>query len=122
MSSVGAGLTRQQKITRGVWAAAFGAVIFVGAITGAQLKTDEQKTEVHSLPLPSSAANHTDSSQRIKQFRQTAPADQIAVLEDQKKHLMQQKRGLEHKVDMFRKRVKEREAEKAKAEAAKKQS
>ncbi|CEJ91423.1 hypothetical protein VHEMI07134 [[Torrubiella] hemipterigena] len=95
---IGANLTPRQKVNRGVWAAAFGAVICVGALTGAQLKSDEQKT------------------QAIKQFRQTTPADQISILEDQKKHLLQQKAGLERKVQMFQLRVKEREAKKEKSE------
>jgi hypothetical protein len=38
--------TRQQKLRGGVWAAALGAVIIVGTLTGAQLKSDKQKTEV----------------------------------------------------------------------------
>lgn len=38
--------TRQDKIKRGIWAAAFAAVIFVGSLTGAQLKLDKQKEEV----------------------------------------------------------------------------
>jgi hypothetical protein len=38
--------TRQEKLKRGVWSIAIAAVICVGAITGAQLKTDKQKGEV----------------------------------------------------------------------------
>lgn len=38
--------TRQEKFKRGVWSVAVAAVICVGAITGAQLKTDKQKGEV----------------------------------------------------------------------------
>ena len=38
--------TRQDKIKRGIWAAAFAAVILVGSLTGAQLKSDKQKAEV----------------------------------------------------------------------------
>ncbi|GJN81950.1 hypothetical protein PLIIFM63780_005486 [Purpureocillium lilacinum] len=86
--------TRQDKIKRGIWAAAFAAVIFVGSLTGAQLKSDKQKEE------------------SIKQFRQTTAADQIAILETQKVHLLQQKAQLERKLDVFKERVREREAEK----------
>ncbi|PNY29526.1 Uncharacterized protein TCAP_00570 [Tolypocladium capitatum] len=84
--------TRQDKLKRAIWAAAFAAVIFVGSVTGAQLKTDKQKDEA------------------IRQFRQITPADQIAILETQKGHLIQQKAGLERKLDLFRERVREREA------------
>jgi hypothetical protein len=38
--------TRQEKFKRGVWAVAFAACIFAGTITGAQLKTDNEKKEV----------------------------------------------------------------------------
>ncbi len=38
------------KLRGGLIASAFGAVIIVGALTGAQLKTDVQKTEVHTTP------------------------------------------------------------------------
>ncbi|KAI5464005.1 hypothetical protein BGZ63DRAFT_461162 [Mariannaea sp. PMI_226] len=88
--------TRQQKIQRGIWAAAFGACVFVGTITGAQLKTDDEKKEV------------------ITQFRATTSAEQIAVLEEQKKTLLEQKAVLERKLDAFHERVREREEEKAK--------
>lgn len=46
--------TRQQKFSRGIWAVAFAAIVVVGSLTGAQLKSDEQKTEVRiSLrPVP----------------------------------------------------------------------
>lgn len=50
--------------------------------------------------------------QSIKQFRQTTAADQIAILETQKVHLLQQKAQLERKLDVFKERVREREAEK----------
>ena len=39
-------LTKQQKFKRGVWAVAVAAVIFVGSLTGAQLKQDKQKEDV----------------------------------------------------------------------------
>ncbi|KAJ6442232.1 glutathione S-transferase [Purpureocillium lavendulum] len=87
-------LADQDKIKRGIWAAAFAAVIFVGSLTGAQLKSDKQKEET------------------IKQFRQTTAADQIAVLEAQKVHLLQNKAQLQRKLDVFKERVREREAEK----------
>ncbi|KAH6887940.1 hypothetical protein B0T10DRAFT_63102 [Thelonectria olida] len=88
--------TRQQKIQRGIWAAAFGACVFVGTLTGAQLKTDTEKKEV------------------ITQFRATLPAEQIAALEDQKKVLLGQKAVLQRKLDAFHETVKEREEKKAK--------
>lgn len=50
--------------------------------------------------------------QTIKQFRQTTATDQIAILETQKVHLLQQKAQLERKLDVFKERVREREAEK----------
>jgi len=50
--------------------------------------------------------------QTITQFRQTTAADQIAILETQKVHLLQQKAQLERKLDVFKERVREREAEK----------
>ncbi|KJZ70501.1 hypothetical protein HIM_10130 [Hirsutella minnesotensis 3608] len=84
--------TRQEKIKRGVWAAAVAAIIAVGSITGAQLKTDRQK------------------EQAIREFRQTSPEEQIAILETQKNHLLQQKGALERKLDLFHQRVKERES------------
>ena len=43
--------TRQEKFRRGVWSVAIAAVICVGAITGAQLKTDKQKGEVGIVAL-----------------------------------------------------------------------
>lgn len=49
-------LTRQQKFKRGVWAVAVAAVIFVGSLTGAQLKQDKQKEEVSLAPIPNSPA------------------------------------------------------------------
>lgn len=42
-------LTRQQKFKGGVWAVAFAAVIMVGTLTGAQLKSDKQKEEVREF-------------------------------------------------------------------------
>ena len=42
-------LTRQQKIRGGVWAIAFAAVIMVGTLTGAQLKSDKQKEQVSGV-------------------------------------------------------------------------
>lgn len=41
--------TRPEKFKRGVWSVAVAAVICVGAITGAQLKTDKQKKEVYTV-------------------------------------------------------------------------
>lgn len=42
-------LTRQQKVKGGVWAVAFAAVIMVGTLTGAQLKSDKQKEQVSKI-------------------------------------------------------------------------
>ncbi|OAA35771.1 hypothetical protein NOR_07788 [Metarhizium rileyi] len=83
--------TRQEKFKRGVWSVAVAAVICVGTITGAQLKSDNQK------------------GQQIKQFRETSTADQVAILEAQREHLVQQKLGLERKLHMFRERARERD-------------
>ncbi|KAG5972030.1 hypothetical protein E4U55_000951 [Claviceps digitariae] len=83
--------TRQEKFKRGIWSVAIAAVICVGAITGAQLKTDKQKKEA------------------ISQYRTTSTADQIASLQVQKNHLLRQKAGLERKLDLFRERVSERQ-------------
>ncbi|KAG5925890.1 hypothetical protein E4U42_003845 [Claviceps africana] len=82
--------TRQEKLKRGIWSVAIAAVICVGAITGAQLKTDKQKKEA------------------ISQFRTTSTADQIAILEVQRNHLLQQKADLERKLHLFKDRVSER--------------
>ncbi|KAJ4147366.1 hypothetical protein LMH87_001890 [Akanthomyces muscarius] len=84
------------KLRGGLIASAFGAVIIVGALTGAQLKTDVQKTE------------------SIKQFRADSPAQQIAILEEQRKHLVQQSRQMDRKMQVFQERLVEREEEKAK--------
>lgn len=51
----------------------------------------------------------TASNQAIKQFRSTSPADQIAVLEAQKDHLLQHKAAVQKKLDLFKERVQERE-------------
>ncbi|KAF5021816.1 hypothetical protein F66182_6142 [Fusarium sp. NRRL 66182] len=88
--------TRQEKIKRGVWAAAFAACIFAGTITGAQLKTDKEKKEA------------------IQEFRATSPNEQIAALISQRQSLVAQKEVLQRKMDAFQARVKEREAEKTK--------
>ncbi|KAH7236313.1 hypothetical protein BKA59DRAFT_516830 [Fusarium tricinctum] len=87
--------TRQEKFKRGVWAVAFAACIFAGTITGAQLKTDNEKKEA------------------IQEFRATSPNDQIAALLSQRKSLVSQKAVLQRKMDAFELRVKERAAEKA---------
>ncbi|KAK3179190.1 hypothetical protein K4F52_009310 [Lecanicillium sp. MT-2017a] len=86
--------TRQQKFSRGIWAVAFAAIVVVGSLTGAQLKSDEQKTET------------------IKKFRQDTPARQIALLEEQKKHLRHQRAQIERKMDVFQERVQERQDKK----------
>lgn len=38
--------TSREKYRAGVWAVAVSAVVFVGSLTGAQLKADRQKQEV----------------------------------------------------------------------------
>ncbi|KAM5368574.1 hypothetical protein ACJA88_010924 [Fusarium oxysporum] len=86
---------QQEKFKRGVWAVAFAACIFAGTITGAQLKTDNEKKEA------------------IQEFRATSPNEQIAALLSQRKTLVSQKAVLQRKMDDFEVRVKEREAEKA---------
>ncbi|RMJ07249.1 hypothetical protein BHE90_012570 [Fusarium euwallaceae] len=91
--------TRHEKFKRGIWAVAFAACIFAGTITGAQLKTDNEKKEA------------------IKEFRATSPHDQIAALLSQRQALISQKEILQRKMDAFQDRVKEREAEKARKEA-----
>ncbi|GAO17604.1 uncharacterized protein UV8b_06072 [Ustilaginoidea virens] len=84
--------TTREKFKRGVWSVAVAAVISVGAVTGAQLKTDKQKR------------------QAAKQLQTTPTAEQIAILEAQKVHLLQQKAGLERRLALFRERAQEREA------------
>ncbi|KAF5615354.1 hypothetical protein F52700_13426 [Fusarium sp. NRRL 52700] len=69
--------------------------IFAGTVTGAQLKTDNEKKEA------------------IQEFRATSPNEQIAALLSQRKTLLSQKAVLQRKMDDFEVRVKEREAEKA---------
>ncbi|KAL3600930.1 hypothetical protein FPOAC2_05183 [Fusarium poae] len=91
--------TRQEKFKRGVWAVAFAACIFAGTITGAQLKTDNEKKEA------------------IQEFRATSPNEQIAALLSQRKSLVSQKAVLQRKIDAFDIRVKEREAEKARRDS-----
>ncbi|KAM0665030.1 hypothetical protein ACQRIT_007907 [Beauveria bassiana] len=86
------------KLRGGVMATAFCAVIIVGSLTGAQLKSDHQKTET------------------IKQFRADSPAQQIAILEEQRKHLVQQRAQFDRKMQVFQERLVEREQEKAKRE------
>ncbi|KAL7947854.1 hypothetical protein V8C42DRAFT_363417 [Trichoderma barbatum] len=86
-------LTKQQKFRGGVWAVAFAAVIMVGALTGAQLKSDKQK------------------EQAIKEFRQVTPTEQIAMLERQRSTLVDQRAGLQKKLDVFKERVHERKQE-----------
>lgn len=106
--------TREEKIKRGVWAVAFAACIFVGSITGAQLKTDKQKDEV-SFPAATCfrpiGPRLITYGQAIRQFRETSPAEQIAMLEEQKKLLLDQKAGFQRKLDLFHERVRERAEE-----------
>ncbi|KAL6797667.1 hypothetical protein GGI42DRAFT_355700 [Trichoderma sp. SZMC 28013] len=86
-------LTKQQKFRGGVWAVAFAAIIMVGTLTGAQLKSDKQK------------------EQSIKEFRQITPGEQIAMLEKQRSTLVEQRSVLQKKLDVFRERVQERRQE-----------
>ncbi|KAL7788690.1 hypothetical protein V8C37DRAFT_418290 [Trichoderma ceciliae] len=85
--------TKRQKFRGGVWAVAFAAVIMVGTLTGAQLKSDKQK------------------EQAIKEFRQISPNAQIAMLEKQRASLMEQKAVLQKKLDVFKERVQDRQQE-----------
>lgn len=52
--------------------------------------------------------------QRIKEFRETTNVEQIALLEDRRKHLVSQKAALQRKIDAFHDTVKEREDKVAK--------
>lgn len=54
-------LSRNDKIKRGVWAVAFAACVFVGTVTGAQMKQDKQKEEVCLSFL-----THTQTSPKIQ--------------------------------------------------------
>ncbi|KAG9254124.1 uncharacterized protein F5Z01DRAFT_117880 [Emericellopsis atlantica] len=87
------------KAKAGISAIAFGAVITVGSLTGAQLKADKQKADA------------------IREFRETSPHQQIAVLEEQKRALLDTRGQLQRKIDLFEEKVKEREAEKARRRA-----
>ncbi|KAH6607234.1 hypothetical protein Trco_003547 [Trichoderma cornu-damae] len=86
-------LGKQQKLRGGVWAAAFAAVIVVGTLTGAQLKSDKQK------------------EQAIREFRQVTPTEQIAMLEKQRAALVEQRTTLQKKLDVFKERARERQQE-----------
>ncbi|KAM0481095.1 hypothetical protein ACHAPX_003989 [Trichoderma viride] len=86
-------LTKQQKWRGGVWAVAFAAVIMVGTLTGAQLKSDKQKEEA------------------IHEFRQITPSEQIAMLEKQRSTLVEQQTALQKKLDVFKERAQERRQE-----------
>ncbi|KAI9163580.1 hypothetical protein HJFPF1_05198 [Paramyrothecium foliicola] len=85
--------TKKQKISSGVWSVAIAAVVVVGSLTGAQIKADRQKEEA------------------IKQFRGTSAEEQIAALEARRKHLVQERDGLQRKLDLFHNRVRERQLE-----------
>lgn len=77
----------------GFLAAGVGAIVIVGSLTGAQLKTDQQKKE------------------RIHKFREAAPEEQIRALEEQRSVLVQQRGMLERRLDGFKERAKERAEE-----------
>ncbi|KAL6871370.1 hypothetical protein J3F83DRAFT_660009 [Trichoderma novae-zelandiae] len=83
-------LTKQQRFRGGVLAVAFAAVIMVGTLTGAQLKSDKQK------------------EQAIREFRQVTPSEQIAMLQRQRNTLVGQRAALQKKLDVFKERVRER--------------
>ncbi|KAF4119870.1 hypothetical protein GMORB2_3558 [Geosmithia morbida] len=85
--------SRSTKVKAGIWAGAFGAIVIVGSLTGAQLKQDKQK------------------EQKIRQFRETTPEEQIAALQDQRNSLVGQRDMLQRKVDLFKERRREREAD-----------
>ncbi|KAL9488208.1 hypothetical protein ACSS6W_000485 [Trichoderma asperelloides] len=108
--SLGKGMTvaeRQNKANQvwrgywgGVWAVAFAAVIMVGTLTGAQLKSDKQKEEA------------------IREFREITPSEQIAMLERQRSTLVEQQTALQRKLDVFKERAQERQQEKENAKKA----
>ncbi|KAG6316057.1 hypothetical protein E4U22_007388 [Claviceps purpurea] len=84
--------TRQDKIKRAVFSVSIAAVILVGVITGAQLKTDKQKNEA------------------VTKIKTTPLADQIAYLEEQKRALLQQRSELENKLQHYKDRMVQRKA------------
>jgi hypothetical protein len=123
--------TRHTKIKSGIWAAGFFAVITVGTLTGAMLKNDQQKADVRLLsrsPLPPASppslilplprhlwplyADQKTPRQAITKFRETTPAEQIAMLEDQKLVLLDNRAVLQRKLDAFQDRVQKRDADK----------
>lgn len=108
-------LSRNDKIKRGVWAVAFAACVFVGTVTGAQMKQDKQKEEVRLSHTCTSTkfSSLTALNQAITTFRATVPGEQIVILNEQKKALLDQKAALQRKVDAFNERVRQREEEKA---------
>lgn len=77
----------------GFLAAGIGVIVIVGSLTGAQLKTDQQKKEL------------------IHKFREAAPDEQIRALEEQRSVLVQQRGMLERRLDGFKERAKERAEE-----------
>lgn len=79
---------------------AFAAVIMVGTLTGAQLKSDKQKEEA------------------IREFREITPSEQIAMLERQRSTLVEQQTALQRKLDVFKERAQERQQEKENAKKA----
>lgn len=85
-------LPPREHFRRGLWAVFVFAVVAVGTLTGAQLKMDKSRR------------------QAVDEFRETSPAEQIAILDAQKKALQQQKAALEKRVDLFRERVRDRES------------
>ncbi|KAH7309094.1 hypothetical protein B0I35DRAFT_441396 [Stachybotrys elegans] len=85
--------SQKQKIRAGAWAVGVFAVVAVGALTGALIKTDQQKEEA------------------IKQFRETTPEEQIAALEAHKESLLKQRSHIQFKLDRFNARVEERKKE-----------
>ncbi|KAG5939071.1 hypothetical protein E4U59_003365 [Claviceps monticola] len=84
--------TRQDKIKRAIFSVSIAAVILVGVITGAQLKTDKQKKEA------------------VTQIKTAPLADQIAYLEQQKRALLQQRSEMEKKLQYYKDNMVQRKA------------
>lgn len=83
----------------------------VGSLTGAQLKQDKQKEEV----CPSGSllfCSMLTRAQAIRSFREIGPEEQIAMLQDQRGHLLDQKVMLQRKLDAFHETVQDRAREK----------
>lgn len=75
-------------------AGGFALAVAVGSITGASIKSDQQKEHA------------------IKEFRETSPQEQMAMLEAHKDELLKSKAIVQRKIDLFKERVEERKVEK----------